>query len=83
MSYTLSWISGCPNAWGTLFGMDIKGVSYESDRLNTNKSDHNKANYHFFDPLGKVPLLIENISAYEKFYPPHWRGQGCYVRCAV
>ncbi|MBL1277255.1 MAG: glutathione S-transferase family protein [Ectothiorhodospiraceae bacterium] len=57
MSYTLSWISGCPNAWGTLFGMEIKGISYESDRLNANTSDHNKANYHFFDPLGKVPLL--------------------------
>lgn len=55
MAYELLWISGCPNAWCAMLGMEIKGLAYDSRRLESNM--HKGLTYHALDPRGKVPVL--------------------------
>lgn len=57
MTYELYWISGSPNAWRATLAMEIKGLNYESHRLDPGKREHKSPDYLAMNPRGKVPLL--------------------------
>jgi len=59
-------MSGCPNAWGTMLGMEIKGINYESHRVDSKKLDEEKSSFHPLDPRSKVPVLQDgDTTVYE------------------
>lgn len=57
MSYELFWMSGSPFAWRTLLGFAVKGVDYESRRLNASEGEHKEAWFLEINPRGQVPAL--------------------------
>lgn len=62
MSYELYWISGSPYAWSAMFAMELKGLTYESRRLDPSKGEHKTPDYLAINPHGKVPVLKDNES---------------------
>jgi glutathione S-transferase/maleylpyruvate isomerase len=57
MAYELYWISGSPYAWRVQLAFEIKGLSYESYRLNAAEGEHKSDAYLALNPRGKVPTL--------------------------
>ena len=57
MAYELYWISGSPNTWRVMLGMEIKGLSYISHRLDPSKGEHKALEIIALNPWGKVPIL--------------------------
>ncbi len=57
MAYELYWISGSPNAWRAMLAMEIKGLTYESHRLDPGKREHKSPEILALNPRGKVPIL--------------------------
>ncbi len=57
MAYELYWISGSPYAWRVQLGFELKGIAYQSHRLNAGEGEHKSADYLAINPRGKVPAL--------------------------
>ncbi len=57
MAYELYWISGSPYAWRVQLGLETKGLSYRSNRLNPAEREHKSDSYLAINPRGKVPTL--------------------------
>ncbi len=57
MALELYWISGSPFAWSTMLALEIKGLAYESRRLDAGKREHKSPDYLAMNPRGKVPVL--------------------------
>lgn len=57
MSYELFWMSGSPFAWRTLLGFAVKGVDYDSRRLNASDGEHKEPWFLDINPRGQVPAL--------------------------
>ncbi len=57
MTYKLYWISGSPYAWAAMFAMAVKGLDFESHRLDVGKREHKSPEYLALNPRGKVPVL--------------------------
>jgi glutathione S-transferase len=62
MTYELYWISGSPYAWSAMLAMELKGLTYESQRLDPSKGEHKTPEYLAMNPHGKVPTLKDNES---------------------
>jgi len=50
-------MSGCPNSWGTMLGMEIKGINYESHQVDSDMLKEESSSFHPLDPRSKVPVL--------------------------
>ncbi len=57
MAYELYWISGSPNSWRVMLAMELKGLAYESHRLDPGKREHKTPEFLALNPRGKVPVL--------------------------
>lgn len=57
MAYEFYWISGSPFAWRVMLAMEIKGLTYDSHRLDASKGEHKEPEYLALNPRGKVPVL--------------------------
>ncbi len=57
MGYVLYFISGSPFAWRAMLALEIKGLPYDSHRLNASKGEHKTPEYLAMNPRGKVPVL--------------------------
>ena len=57
---TLYWISGSPPAWRVMLGLMIKGISYESVRLDHGKGENKTPEYLAINPRGQVPSLVQD-----------------------
>lgn len=57
MAYELYWISGSPYAWRVQLACELKGIKYESHRLNPSEGEHKSPTYLAINPRGKVPAL--------------------------
>ena len=62
MSYELFWISGSPYAWRVQLGMEAKGLTYRSNRLNPSEGEHKADAYLAVNPRGKVPALKDGAT---------------------
>lgn len=60
MAYDLYWISGSPYAWSAMLGMAVKGLPYNSHRLDPGKGEHKTPKYLAMNPRGKVPVLKDD-----------------------
>jgi len=60
MVYELYSISGSPYAWAAMLGLEIKGLTYQSNRLDPSKGEHKSEHYLAMNPHGKVPVLKDN-----------------------
>ena len=66
MAYELYWISGSPNAWRVMLAMELKGLSYESRRLDPGNREHKTPKVLALNPRGKVPILVDgDVVIYE------------------
>lgn len=59
MALELYWGSGSPFAWRVMLALELKGLVYESRRLEFSKGDHKTDAYLKLNPRGKVPTLID------------------------
>ncbi len=57
MALELYWISGSPFAWSAMLALEIKGLAYESRRLDPGKREQKTPEYLAMNPRGKVPML--------------------------
>lgn len=57
MTYELYWVSGSPNSWRAMLALELKGVPYESRRLDPSKGELKSPEYMKLNPRGKVPIL--------------------------
>ncbi len=57
MAYDFYWISGSPYAWTVMFAMELKGLEYNSQRLDLSKREHRAPEFLAINPRGKVPVL--------------------------
>ncbi|SFE30887.1 glutathione S-transferase family protein [Shimia marina] len=55
---TLFWISGSTPAWRVMLALTLKGVVFESRRLDTGKDENRQAQYLALNPKGQVPTLV-------------------------
>lgn len=55
---TLFWISGSTPAWRVMLALTLKGVAFESRRLDTGKDQNRQAQYLALNPKGQVPTLV-------------------------
>ncbi|WP_353258607.1 glutathione S-transferase family protein [Prochlorothrix hollandica] len=80
-SLELYWISGSPFAWRVQLLLHLKGLDYQSHRLDPGQQDQKQPAYLALNPRGKVPLLKEGdvvvresmaIVAYLSAQHPDW-----------
>jgi glutathione S-transferase len=57
MAVELYWGSGSPFAWRVMLTLEVKGLAYESKRLEFSKGEHKAPAYLRLNPRGKVPTL--------------------------
>jgi glutathione S-transferase len=57
MAIELYWGSGSPFAWRVMLTLEVKGLAYESKRLEFSKNEHKAPAYLRLNPRGKVPTL--------------------------
>lgn len=62
MTYKLLWMSGCPNVWCTMLGMKIKGIEYDSLRVDSEQLSLIASKFHPMDPRSKVPTLQDGTT---------------------
>lgn len=55
---TLYWISGSPPAWRVMLGLVLKGISFDSKRLDHGAGENQQRQYLALNPKGQVPTLI-------------------------
>jgi glutathione S-transferase len=55
---TLYWISGSPPAWRAMLALTLKGIAFDSCRLDHNAGENRTAGYLKINPLGQVPTLV-------------------------
>lgn len=60
MSRTLYWGSGSGASWRALLGLMLKGLDYESRRLNPSKRDQKQPEYLAINPRGTFPTLCDS-----------------------
>jgi glutathione S-transferase len=66
MAIEIFWISGSPNSWRVLLGAVIRGLEYESRRLDGAKGDLRTPAFLELNPRGKVPVIRdEDFVLYE------------------
>lgn len=59
MSLSIYWGSGSPFAWNALLAAELKGLAYESKRLDMGAGEHKTPAYLALNPRGKVPVLVD------------------------
>src|SRR5262245_29125545 len=57
MALELFWGSGSPFSWSALLTLELKGIAYDSHRLEFSKKEHKSAEMLRLNPRGKVPVL--------------------------
>ena len=57
MSLILYWGSGSPFSWRVLLALEHKGLSYDSQRLQFDKQEHQSPQMLRLNPRGRVPVL--------------------------
>ena len=57
MAIELYWGSGSPFAWRVMLMLEVKGLAYESKRLEFSKGENKAPAYLRLNPRGKVPTL--------------------------
>lgn len=57
MRPALYWISGSPPAWRVMLALTLKGVAFDSRRLEHARSENKSASYLALNPKGQVPTL--------------------------
>jgi glutathione S-transferase len=55
----LYWISGSPNSWRAMLGLELKQLDYASHRLDPGQGEHKRPAYLALNPRGKVPTLVD------------------------
>jgi glutathione S-transferase len=66
MALEVFWMSGSPNSWRVLLGAAIRGLEYESRRLEFSKGDLRTPGFLALNPRGKVPVIRDdNFVLYE------------------
>jgi len=55
----LYFISGSPPCWSVMLALEVKGVGYESRRLDNAKREQKSPDYLKISPRGQVPVLID------------------------
>ena len=55
---TLYWISGSPPAWRVMLGLTLKGVAWDSRRLDHGAGENKEPAYLALNPKGQVPTLV-------------------------
>lgn len=55
---TVYWISGSAPAWRVILALTLKGVAFESRRLDTGKQENRHPDYLALNPKGQVPTLV-------------------------
>jgi len=55
---TLYWISGSPPAWRVMLGLTLKGVAFESYRLDHGAGENKRPEYLALNPKGQVPTVV-------------------------
>lgn len=51
------WGSGSPFVWRAMLALELKGIPYESHRLEFSKNEHKAPEFLAINPRGKVPAL--------------------------
>jgi glutathione S-transferase len=59
MNRTLYWGSGSGASWRALLGLLVKGLDYESHRLNPSKREQKQPEYLALNPRGTFPTLCD------------------------
>ena len=59
MSLTIYWGSGSPVSWRALLALALKGVPYESHRLNLSEKEHREDQFLALSPRGTFPILCD------------------------
>ncbi len=54
----LYWISGSPPAWRVMLAMVIKGIDFDSRRLDHGKGENKTTEYLHLNPKGQVPTVV-------------------------
>jgi glutathione S-transferase len=57
MSIELFWLSGSPFAWRVMLALEVKGLAYQSRRLDRSKGETRSAEFLALNPRGQVPVL--------------------------
>lgn len=55
---TLYWISGSPPAWRVMLALTLKGIAFDSHRLDHGAGENRSAAYLKINPTGQVPTLV-------------------------
>lgn len=55
---TLYWISGSPRAWRVMLALTLKGIPFESRRLDHAAGENRSPAYLRINPTGQVPTLV-------------------------
>lgn len=66
MALDVYFVSGSPFAWRVLLALSVKGLDYNTHRLDVSKGDLRTPEYLALNPHGKVPVLQDgDLTIYE------------------
>lgn len=75
---TLYWISGSPPAWRVMLALTLKGITFESYRLDHSAGENRSTAYLTINPMGQVPTLVAgDITLRESIAILAWLDRAC------